>query len=91
MHTENFYLLLCGDSVLTDENTMQITSANMTFKDAFFKQSISMKQMSVLQVRLVVELLWPLFLFFILVGVRATNKPIHKGQCKYNRFILHIK
>uniref|UniRef100_A0A3Q2Q6M2 ATP-binding cassette sub-family A member 1-like n=1 Tax=Fundulus heteroclitus TaxID=8078 RepID=A0A3Q2Q6M2_FUNHE len=35
------------------------------------------------KVRLVVELLWPLFLFFILVGVRSTNKPIFKGQCHY--------
>uniref|UniRef100_A0A8C5HDU1 P-type phospholipid transporter n=1 Tax=Gouania willdenowi TaxID=441366 RepID=A0A8C5HDU1_GOUWI len=35
------------------------------------------------QVRLVVEVLWPLFLFFILVAVRATNKPIYKGQCHY--------
>ncbi|XP_075999903.1 phospholipid-transporting ATPase ABCA1 [Genypterus blacodes] len=35
------------------------------------------------KVRLVVEVLWPLFLFFILVGVRSTNKPIHKGQCHY--------
>uniref|UniRef100_A0A3B3V8X0 P-type phospholipid transporter n=1 Tax=Poecilia latipinna TaxID=48699 RepID=A0A3B3V8X0_9TELE len=35
------------------------------------------------KVRLVVELVWPLFLFFILVGVRATNKPINKGQCHY--------
>uniref|UniRef100_A0A3P9PUU7 P-type phospholipid transporter n=1 Tax=Poecilia reticulata TaxID=8081 RepID=A0A3P9PUU7_POERE len=35
------------------------------------------------KVRLVVELVWPLFLFFILVGVRTTNKPIHKDQCHY--------
>lgn len=35
------------------------------------------------QVRLVVELLWPLFLFLILVWVRATNHPLHKDQCKY--------
>uniref|UniRef100_A0A8C5NBN0 P-type phospholipid transporter n=1 Tax=Gouania willdenowi TaxID=441366 RepID=A0A8C5NBN0_GOUWI len=35
------------------------------------------------KVRLVVEVLWPLFLFFILVAVRATNKPIYKGQCHY--------
>ncbi|KAE8279146.1 ATP-binding cassette sub-family A member 1 [Larimichthys crocea] len=35
------------------------------------------------QVRLVVEVLWPLFLFFILVWVRSTNKPFYKGQCHY--------
>uniref|UniRef100_A0A3Q3WL83 ABC transporter domain-containing protein n=1 Tax=Mola mola TaxID=94237 RepID=A0A3Q3WL83_MOLML len=35
------------------------------------------------KVRLVVEVLWPLFLFFILVLVRSTNKPFHKGQCHY--------
>ncbi|XP_034020928.1 phospholipid-transporting ATPase ABCA1-like [Thalassophryne amazonica] len=35
------------------------------------------------KVRLVVEVVWPLFLFFILVGVRSTNHPIHKGQCHY--------
>lgn len=35
-----------------------------------------------LQVRLVVEVVWPLFLFFILVWVRSTNHPIYKGQCK---------
>ncbi|XP_042367934.1 phospholipid-transporting ATPase ABCA1-like [Plectropomus leopardus] len=35
------------------------------------------------KVRLVVEVLWPLFLFFILVWVRSTNKPIYKGQCHY--------
>ncbi|CAG5929271.1 unnamed protein product, partial [Menidia menidia] len=35
------------------------------------------------KVRLVIEVLWPLFLFFILVGVRSTNKPIFKGQCHY--------
>ncbi|XP_046904791.1 phospholipid-transporting ATPase ABCA1-like isoform X1 [Hypomesus transpacificus] len=35
------------------------------------------------KIRLVIELIWPLFLFFILVGVRSTNKPIYKGQCHY--------
>uniref|UniRef100_A0A8C6NIC1 ABC transporter domain-containing protein n=1 Tax=Nothobranchius furzeri TaxID=105023 RepID=A0A8C6NIC1_NOTFU len=38
--------------------------------------------MFLLQVRMVIELLWPLFLFFILVWVRSTNKPIYKGQCE---------
>ncbi|XP_023665182.2 phospholipid-transporting ATPase ABCA1-like [Paramormyrops kingsleyae] len=35
------------------------------------------------KVRLVVELIWPLFLFFILVWVRSTNQPIYQGQCHY--------
>ncbi|XP_070849905.1 phospholipid-transporting ATPase ABCA1-like [Chaetodon trifascialis] len=35
------------------------------------------------KVRLIVELIWPLFLFFILVGVRTTTQPFHKGQCHY--------
>ncbi|KAM6909437.1 phospholipid-transporting ATPase ABCA1 [Xenentodon cancila] len=35
------------------------------------------------KVRLVVEVLWPLFLFFILVWVRSTNKPTYKDQCHY--------
>ncbi|XP_077355005.1 phospholipid-transporting ATPase ABCA1 [Festucalex cinctus] len=35
------------------------------------------------KVRLVVEILWPLFLFFILVWVRFTNEPTYKGQCHY--------
>nr|XP_019951231.1 PREDICTED: ATP-binding cassette sub-family A member 1-like isoform X2 [Paralichthys olivaceus] len=35
------------------------------------------------KVRLVVELIWPLFLFLILVWVRTTNKPIYKSQCHY--------
>ncbi|XP_061107852.1 phospholipid-transporting ATPase ABCA1-like [Conger conger] len=35
------------------------------------------------KVRLVVELVWPLFLFIILVWVRATNPPFYKGQCHY--------
>ncbi|XP_044040431.1 phospholipid-transporting ATPase ABCA1-like isoform X2 [Siniperca chuatsi] len=35
------------------------------------------------KVRLVIEVLWPLFLFFILVWVRSTNKPLYKGQCHY--------
>uniref|UniRef100_A0A3Q1K4G3 ABC transporter domain-containing protein n=1 Tax=Anabas testudineus TaxID=64144 RepID=A0A3Q1K4G3_ANATE len=35
------------------------------------------------KVRLVVEVLWPLFLFFILVWVRTTNKPIFQDQCHY--------
>uniref|UniRef100_UPI0037E7D1F5 phospholipid-transporting ATPase ABCA1 n=1 Tax=Semicossyphus pulcher TaxID=241346 RepID=UPI0037E7D1F5 len=35
------------------------------------------------KVRLVVELVWPLFLFFILVWVRSTTQPIYKGQCHY--------
>uniref|UniRef100_A0A8C4P0I0 ABC transporter domain-containing protein n=1 Tax=Dicentrarchus labrax TaxID=13489 RepID=A0A8C4P0I0_DICLA len=35
------------------------------------------------KVRLVVEVVWPLFLFFILVWVRSTNKPFYKGQCHY--------
>lgn len=35
------------------------------------------------KVRLVIEVLWPLFLFFILVGVRTTTQPIYKGQCHY--------
>ncbi|XP_053199909.1 phospholipid-transporting ATPase ABCA1-like [Scomber japonicus] len=35
------------------------------------------------KIRLVVEVIWPLFLFFILVWVRSSNKPIFKGQCHY--------
>ncbi|XP_078132552.1 phospholipid-transporting ATPase ABCA1 isoform X5 [Sander vitreus] len=35
------------------------------------------------KVRLVVEVIWPLFLFFILVWVRSTNEPLYKGQCHY--------
>ncbi|XP_032400407.1 phospholipid-transporting ATPase ABCA1 isoform X3 [Etheostoma spectabile] len=35
------------------------------------------------KVRLVVEVIWPLFLFFILVWVRSTNEPLHQGQCHY--------
>ncbi|XP_064201003.1 phospholipid-transporting ATPase ABCA1-like isoform X1 [Anguilla rostrata] len=35
------------------------------------------------KVRLVIELIWPLFLFFILVWVRSTNQPFYKGQCHY--------
>uniref|UniRef100_A0A4W6E2P5 ABC transporter domain-containing protein n=1 Tax=Lates calcarifer TaxID=8187 RepID=A0A4W6E2P5_LATCA len=35
------------------------------------------------KVRLIIEVIWPLFLFFILVWVRSTNKPIYKGQCHY--------
>ncbi|XP_045920999.1 phospholipid-transporting ATPase ABCA1-like isoform X1 [Micropterus dolomieu] len=35
------------------------------------------------KVRLVIEVLWPLFLFFILVWVRSNNKPLYKGQCHY--------
>uniref|UniRef100_A0A8C9WMX5 Uncharacterized protein n=1 Tax=Scleropages formosus TaxID=113540 RepID=A0A8C9WMX5_SCLFO len=35
------------------------------------------------QVRLLIELIWPLFLFFILVWVRSTNPPIYQGQCHY--------
>lgn len=38
------------------------------------------------QVRLVVELIWPLFLFFILIWVRSTNQPIYQGQCEYGSF-----
>ncbi|MFT7806478.1 ATP-binding cassette sub-family A member 1-like isoform X1 [Arapaima gigas] len=34
-------------------------------------------------VRLVIELIWPLFLFFILVWVRSTNPPIYQEQCHY--------
>ncbi|XP_057192343.1 phospholipid-transporting ATPase ABCA1 isoform X2 [Triplophysa rosa] len=35
------------------------------------------------KVRLLVELIWPLFLFFILVSVRSTNQPAYKRQCHY--------
>ncbi|XP_072526701.1 phospholipid-transporting ATPase ABCA1-like [Salminus brasiliensis] len=35
------------------------------------------------KLRLVIELIWPLFLFFILVWVRSTNQPTYKGQCHY--------
>ncbi|KAJ3584861.1 hypothetical protein NHX12_013584 [Muraenolepis orangiensis] len=35
------------------------------------------------KVRLLVEIVWPLFLFIILVGVRASNKPVYKDQCHY--------
>uniref|UniRef100_A0A8C7D5T6 P-type phospholipid transporter n=1 Tax=Oncorhynchus kisutch TaxID=8019 RepID=A0A8C7D5T6_ONCKI len=39
--------------------------------------------LSFISVRLVVELLWPLFLFFILVWVRSTTQPIYQGECHY--------
>ncbi|XP_039678841.1 phospholipid-transporting ATPase ABCA1-like [Perca fluviatilis] len=35
------------------------------------------------KVRLVVEVIWPLFLFFILVWVRSTTQPLYKGECHY--------
>lgn len=35
------------------------------------------------KVRLIIELIWPLFLFFILVWVRTTTDLIYKGQCHY--------
>ncbi|XP_062865086.1 phospholipid-transporting ATPase ABCA1 [Trichomycterus rosablanca] len=35
------------------------------------------------KLRLVIELIWPLFLFFILVSVRSTNHPVTKGTCHY--------
>lgn len=35
------------------------------------------------KLRLVIEVLWPLFLFIILVWVRSTNQPVHKDQCHY--------
>ncbi|XP_073763802.1 phospholipid-transporting ATPase ABCA1 isoform X1 [Danio rerio] len=35
------------------------------------------------KLRLLVELVWPLFLFFILVAVRSTNYPVYKSECHY--------
>uniref|UniRef100_A0A672GMS6 P-type phospholipid transporter n=1 Tax=Salarias fasciatus TaxID=181472 RepID=A0A672GMS6_SALFA len=35
------------------------------------------------KVRLVTEIVWPLFLFFILVWVRSTNEPVYQEQCHY--------
>uniref|UniRef100_W5N6N8 P-type phospholipid transporter n=1 Tax=Lepisosteus oculatus TaxID=7918 RepID=W5N6N8_LEPOC len=35
------------------------------------------------KIRLFVELLWPLFLFFILVAVRTTNPPVYHEQSHY--------
>ena len=34
------------------------------------------------QVQLLVELLWPLFLFFILVAVRHSHPPLEQHECK---------
>lgn len=34
------------------------------------------------QVQLLVELLWPLFLFFILVAVRHSHPPVERHECK---------
>uniref|UniRef100_A0A8C2WZC7 ABC transporter domain-containing protein n=1 Tax=Cyclopterus lumpus TaxID=8103 RepID=A0A8C2WZC7_CYCLU len=52
-------------------------------KDVFHKHYENETMFSFVQVRLVVEVIWPLFLFVILVWVRSTNKPLHKGQCHY--------
>lgn len=35
------------------------------------------------QVQLLVELLWPLFLFFILVAVRHSHPPLEQHECKH--------
>lgn len=35
-----------------------------------------------------VEVIWPLVLFFILMAVRSTIQPIHKGQCKSVALLL---
>ncbi|XP_078532688.1 phospholipid-transporting ATPase ABCA1-like isoform X3 [Lissotriton helveticus] len=40
------------------------------------------------KIRLLVELLWPLFLFFILVWVRSTNPPVNQEQCHYRNKAL---
>ncbi|XP_007906223.1 phospholipid-transporting ATPase ABCA1 [Callorhinchus milii] len=40
------------------------------------------------KIRLIIEFLWPLFLFFILVWVRSTSLPINKGQCHYRNKAL---
>lgn len=34
------------------------------------------------QIQLLVELLWPLFLFFILVAVRHSHPPLEHHECK---------
>ena len=34
------------------------------------------------QIQLLVELLWPLFLFFILVAVRHSHPPLEQHECK---------
>uniref|UniRef100_A0A8D3C623 ABC transporter domain-containing protein n=1 Tax=Scophthalmus maximus TaxID=52904 RepID=A0A8D3C623_SCOMX len=52
-------------------------SLTNTLTYAFHNQ---MTSLSFVQVRLVVEVIWPLFLFFILVWVRSSNKPVHKGH-----------
>lgn len=59
--------------------------ARITSEDGYDRAGMKIDVLFLLQVRLVVELLWPLFLFFILVLVRTTNKPIYKGQCKYKQ------
>lgn len=34
------------------------------------------------QIQLLVELLWPLFLFLILVAVRSSHPPLEQHECK---------
>lgn len=36
-----------------------------------------------LQVQLIIELLWPLFLFLILIAVRQSHPPYKQSQCKW--------
>lgn len=37
------------------------------------------------QIQFLVELLWPLFLFFILVAVRHSHPPLEQHECKLPR------
>ena len=42
------------------------------------------------QIQLTIELLWPLFLFVILIAVRHSHPPYKQSQCRCIKTVLLI-
>lgn len=41
--------------------------------------------LSVSQLQLLVEIVWPLFIFFILIAVRLNYPPYEQHECEFNK------
>lgn len=48
--------------------------------------SVCSFHMFVLQFQLLIEIVWPLFIFFILIAVRLSYPPYEQHECKSNLF-----
>lgn len=55
----------------------------------YFGYDVLILRLCCFQFQLLIEVAWPLFIFFILISVRLSYPPYEQHECKYQTQQLH--